>query len=260
MAYVPDLGHAADRGREYDLYRRMYARLAEQWLANGCFLHGLTLYPHEQAASAAWFSLGFGLAVMDALRVVGSPVVGQSTHTDVDIRRASSDDVEQVASMELELCRHLAASPAFLPLVLDGRQSTLENWLAEPDHALWLASRDNEAVAYVRFQPSENMVLPTSAQTTVSITGAYTRRDLRGSGIGAALLRAGLQWAGSAGYTHCSVDFESANLPGSGFWLRHFSPVTHSLMRRVNPQLAWAHAGRDETDLRRAFVGHTWIG
>jgi GNAT superfamily N-acetyltransferase len=143
---------------------------------------------------------------------------------------------------------------------MDGRRTTLEEWLAEEKHVLWMASRNGEAVAYLRFEPSEGLVLPTSAQTTVSITGAYTREDLRGTGIGTALLRIGLQWAASEGYTHCSVDFESANLPGSGFWLRHFSPVTHSLVRRVDPRLAWANAGRDEQDLRRAFEGHSWIG
>jgi hypothetical protein len=56
------------------------------------------------------------------------------------------------------------------------------------------------------------------------------------------------------------VDFESANLPGSAFWLRHFEPVAHSLMRRVDSRLAWAHAERDEADLQRSFEGHTWIG
>jgi GNAT superfamily N-acetyltransferase len=125
---------------------------------------------------------------------------------------------------------------------------------------VWVASRNGEAIAYLRFEPSENLVLPTSAETTVSITGAYTREDLRSLGIGTALLHSGLQWAGTAGYTHCSVDFESANLSGSTFWLQHFEPVTHSVMRRVDSRLAWANAQRDEIDLRRSFEGHAWIG
>ena len=54
MAIVPDFGHGAETGREYELYRLMYAQIAERWLANGCFLHAITLYPHQRAASAAW--------------------------------------------------------------------------------------------------------------------------------------------------------------------------------------------------------------
>jgi GNAT superfamily N-acetyltransferase len=261
MAYVPDFGHATEPGREYELYRRMYASLADRWLANGCFLHGITLYPNERAASDAWFSAGFGLAVMDALRVVdpdsrpmSAPKMG------IDVRRAHPDDIDCVAQLELGLDRHLAASPTFLPLVVGGGRSELESWLGNPKHALWIASQGDEVVGYLRFEPSERMVLPTCSETTVSITGAYTREAWRGMGIGTALLQAGLEWAHSSGYTHCSVDFESANLPGSGFWLRHFDPVTHSLVRRVDPRLAWASARRDPEDVRRAFEGSTWIG
>jgi GNAT superfamily N-acetyltransferase len=94
----------------------------------------------------------------------------------------------------------------------------------------------------------------------VAITGAYTREGVRGTGIGTALLWHGFEWARSSGYRHCSVDFESANLSGSRFWLRHFEPVCHSLMRRVDGRLAWAHARRDEVDVVRAYEGWTWAG
>lgn len=262
MAVVPDFGHGVELGREYELYRLMYAGIADQWLANGCFLHAITLYPCEQAASAAWFSVGYGLAVMDALRVVNSPVSAhaRTIPAGIQIRRAQCPDVDLIATLELALSRHLAAPPAYLPLILDERRETLEEWISSQEHALWVALCDGAAVAYLRFEPSEQFVLPTSAETTVAITGAFTRENLRGSGIGMALLQAGLQWAGSEGYSHCSVDFESANLPGSAFWLRHFVPVTHSLMRRVDARLAWAHSRRDEVDLERSFEGYTWIG
>jgi GNAT superfamily N-acetyltransferase len=262
MAYVPDFAHGAEIGREYELYRRMYAEIADQWLASGCFMHGITLYPNDQAAVAAWFSLGFGLVVMDALRIVSSNVTEQHPPlpTGIEIRRAGPEDLDLIAPLELALSRHLAASPAFLPLIVDGGRSALSDWLADPSHALWIAFSGGEAAAYLRFEPSENLVLPTSAATTVSITGAYTREDLRGRGIGAALLQTGLRWAGAAGYTRCSVDFESANLPGSAFWLRQFEPVTHSLIRRVDPRLAWASVRRDASDVWHAYEKDTWIG
>ena len=116
-------------------------------------------------------------------------------------------------------------------------------------------------MAYLRFEPSEGLVLPTTSDQTVAITGAFTREDVRGRGIGMALLRRGFEWARSEGYTHCSVDFESANLPGSRFWLGSgFVPVCRSLMRRVDRRLAWANARRDPVDVLRAYEGKTWIG
>ena len=134
-------------------------------------------------------------------------------------------------------------------------------WLKDETHALWLACQGDEALAYLRFEPSEGKVLPTTSDKTVAITGAFTQERVRGQGIGTALLQKGFAWAFSEGYTHCSVDFESANLPGYRFWLGSgFEPVCRSLMRRVDERLAWANARRDPVDVRRAFEGKTWIG
>jgi GNAT superfamily N-acetyltransferase len=260
MAVVPDFGHGVEDGRAYDLYRRMYAALADQWLENGCFLHAVSLYPNEGSALAAWGSLGFGLMVVDALRTVE---VSHSTVPAISdrlqIRRADVRDTDTVAWMERALGRHLSSSPCFLPLLQEGKM-VLEQWLAEEGHALWIAFSAGQPVGYLRFQPSERFVLPTSDDSVVAITGAYVREDLRGSGVGTALLERGLAWARDSGYALCSVDFESANLPGSAFWLRHFSPVVHSLVRRIDARLAWAHARRPEADLVRAYQGHSWAG
>jgi GNAT superfamily N-acetyltransferase len=257
LAVVPDIGHAAEPGDCYEIYRQMYAAIADHWLANGCFWHAITLYPHEREAREAWFSVGFGLAVMDALQVLDAlPPLGSTD----DIRRAGVGDIARIVPLELALERHLSTSPTYLPLIVKDGRRDLENWLADESHALWLAFRAGKAVAYLRFEPSEGLVLPTASETTVAITGAFTRQGVRGTGIGTALLRQGFAWARSAGYEHCSVDFESANLSGSRFWLRHFEPVCHSLMRRVTPRLAWANARRDEVDVMRAYEGRTWAG
>jgi GNAT superfamily N-acetyltransferase len=266
MAYVPDFGHAADAKGRSDLYRRMYAALADRWLANGCFLHAITLYPHEREAMEAWFSVGFGLAVIDALQPLAREWNAARLPAGIDVRRGGPEDVDIVSPLEIALDRHLSASPAYLPLLIDGGRQGWERWLADETHALWLAFQEGEAVGYLRFEPSEGLVLPTASEGTVAITGAYTREEVRGQGIGTALLRRGFlacakPEARSEGYTHCSVDFESANLPGSRFWLGSgFVPVCRSLMRRVDSRLAWANARRDPEDVRRAYEGQTWIG
>lgn len=261
LAYVPDFGHAALAGDRITLYRRMYAAIADHWLANGCFLHGITLYPHESEAIEAWFSVGFGLVVLDALQPLDRTWDPVRLPPGIGILRGGPRDVDRVTPLELGLDRHLSASPTYLAfLVKDGRHDW-QRWLANERHALWLACQGIEAVAYLRFEPSEGLVLPTTSDQTVAITGAFTREDVRGRGIGMALLRRGFEWARSEGYTHCSVDFESANLPGSRFWLGSgFVPVCRSLMRRVDRRLAWANARRDPVDVLRAYEGKTWIG
>jgi GNAT superfamily N-acetyltransferase len=261
LAYVPDFGHAADPEGCSDIYRRMYAAIADRWLANGCFLHGITLYPHEREAIEAWFSVGFGLVVLDALQPLAREWDAVQLPPGLDLRRGRLEDVDAVTPLELGLERHLSASPAYLPFLIEGGRSGWEGWLADETHALWLAFIGDEAVGYLRFQPSEGLVLPTALDQTVAITGAYTQEAVRGRGVGTALLRRGFEWALSEGYTHCSVDFESANLSGYRFWLGSgFLPVCHSLMRRVDPRLAWANARRDPVDVSRAYEGQTWVG
>ncbi len=266
MAYVPDFGHAADPENRYEVYRWMYAAIADRWLANGCFVHAITLYPHEDEAIDAWFSVGFGLVVLDALQPLVREWDAGALPRGIVLRKGRSEDVDVVSPLEIALDRHLSAPPVYLPLLIeDGRQGW-ERWLADETHVLWLAFLEGEAVAYLRFEPSEGLVLPTTSEGTVAITGAFTREDLRGQGIGTALLRRAFEAcatpdARGAGYTHCSVDFESANLPGSRFWLGNgFVPVCRSLWRRVDRRLAWANARRDPVDVLRAYEGQTWIG
>jgi GNAT superfamily N-acetyltransferase len=257
-AYVPDFGHGADAVGGREIYRTMYASLSHKWLAHGCFSHCITFLAHEREAIEAWFSLGFGLIVIDALRDLDP---GPGPSADAEIRRATAADVDLLTPLMLDLGRHLAASPIFIPLIVEDGRKDLERWLSDPARALWLAFQDGDVVAFMRLEPSRCEVMPTSADTTVAITGAFTVEKVRSRGIGTALLDHALDWARSAGYAHCSVDFESANIPGSRFWLgKGFQPVCHSLARRVDERLAWAHERRDDGDLVRAYEGRTGVG
>ncbi len=257
-AYSPDFGHAADSVGGWDIYRKMYASLSRRWLAHGCFSHGVTLFAHEREAIDAWFSLGFGLTVIDALRDASSV---QRSVADIEIRRATPEDVDLVTPLELALRRHLARSPIFIPLIIDEGRKNPEHWLPDSANALWLAFQDDNVVAFMRLEPAGFEVMPISEKTTVAITRAFTKENVRGQGIGTALLNHSLDWARSVGYKHCSVDFESANIPGSWFWLgKDFQPVCYSLTRRVDDRLAWAHARRDDEDLLHAYEGQTGAG
>ena len=257
-AYSPDFGHAADPIDRRDIYRGMYASLSRYWLAHGCFSNAVTLFAHEREAIDAWYSVGFGLTVIDALRDVGH---GDSWLADVKIRRATPEDADLITPLALALRRHLAAPPIFVPLIIEETRDDLERWLSESANALWVAFRDGVAVAFLRLEPSGFDVLPTSEESTVSISGAFTKKAVRGRGLGTALLNQALNWVRSAGYEHCSVDFESANIPSCRFWLgKGFEPVCHSLTRQVDEWLAWAGEGRDTEDLLCAYQGRAGAG
>ncbi len=248
IAYVPDWGHAAPSTDRQEIYRAMYANLARRWVADECFSHAITLLAHEREVMDAWFSLGFGMVEIDALRGV-SPIEGESA--EVEIRRAGPEDIDLVLALRVALQRHIATAPVFIPLIIRRGRKHYEQWLPDSTNALWLAYRDGDAVAFIELEPASRLgvVMPFFNETTVTITGAFTREDMRQRGIGTSLLSHSLEWARSAGYKRCAVEFESTNIIGSSFWLKHFQPACYSLARHIDERITWAHEDRNDDDL-----------
>lgn len=256
LAYAPDCGHAVapdcaqsgwpEGGRA--TYRALYAALAPRWVANGYFEHAVSFLAGDRVAADAWFSLGFGVFGVDALRDL-SPV--EAPAAAVDIRRATEDDVDLVIDLTVGLQRHLAASPIFMPMLRYRSREYFRRWLADPATPIWLAYLDGRAAGHIKMGPvdAEYASMPHAGEATVAISGAFAWEDLRSRGIGTALLKHALGWARAEGYCACAVDFESANIVGMDFWRRSgFRAVDYAVWRHVDERIAWAgeHRDRDE--------------
>jgi GNAT superfamily N-acetyltransferase len=102
-----------------------------------------------------------------------------------------------------------------------------------------LAYADGDPVAFIRMGPANDDVCTIIYdEKTTSIYGAFTRETERGKNIATSLLAHALEAARSAGYERCAVDFETMNLLGTRFWLRHdFKPVSFSLLRYVDERV-----------------------
>ena len=253
-AYVPDWGHAVDSESGQKIYKAMYADLAPRWVADGYFAHAVTLLAHERKVMEAWFSLGFGMVGVDAVRDV-SPIEGGMA--EVEIRRAGLEDIDIVLTLRVALERHLAEAPIFIPLIIQRGRKFFEKWLRDSTNALWLAYRDRDAVAFMELVPSSRLgvVMPVFNENTVTITGAFTKEDLRQCGIGTTLLNHSLEWVRSVGYKNCAVDFESANIIGSSFWHGNgFKSVCYSLVRRIDERITRANEKRDHTDIHKEIL------
>lgn len=251
LAWSPDWGHAAESNDSREIYHAMYARLAPRWLANGCFTHAITALAHDRTTIDTWFSLGFGLITVDALRDI-DPV--PDLVADIEIRRALLEEIDHAMNLEVGLRRYIATAPIFIPFIMQQEKESYAKWLSDSANALLLAYHNGDAVSFMRLQPSAYHVLPISDKATVAITGAFTKANIRRSGIGTALLNHSLDWARSVGYRYCSVDYESTNILGSHFWQgRGFKPVCYSLVRHIDEIIAWANEDRDDADLLREF-------
>jgi GNAT superfamily N-acetyltransferase len=237
---APAFGQAAvgDEPTRAATYRRLYAVAAGEWLRAGCYTHAITLPAPDAATRDLLFRAGFGMLVIDAVRSLpgDSPLAGPRP-AGIEIRRAAAADAPLIVPLVQELAEHLRSSPIFLPHEDAGPAEQVE-WLEKEDHALWLAFASGEPVGYIRCQPTPgDVAYLVQDPETVSITAAFVRPEYRSRGVAAYLLAELLDWATVRGYARCAVDCESANGEGSGFWLRHFTPVCYSLIRRVDERV-----------------------
>jgi GNAT superfamily N-acetyltransferase len=191
--------------------------------------------------------MSFGMMAVDAVRDTAPIEAGGAS---IDIRKATSDEIPEIVGLNQEFGRYMASAPIFLPLTQKYDARYYQEWLADSDHHLWLAYRDDEAVGYIKLQKwAPEVCLVTQDDRAVSIVGAFAKERFRGHGVGTALLSQILSWARSMGFERCAVDFEPQNPLATAFWLRYFRPVCYSVVCHVSQQISWAHSDRNMQDM-----------
>ena len=175
--YSPEWANAAEGTDARRIYEAMYTSLAAHWVSDRALTHLIGALPHERELLEAWHWLGFGMLAADAVRGL-SPLAGPAA--EVEIRRATQQDIEVCAPLQAALQRHLASSPTYL-VTEEDEDPSCARWLADPAHALWLAYHKGQAVAYLRIEPaSADACTLIRDAGTASITGAYTMPQARG--------------------------------------------------------------------------------
>jgi GNAT superfamily N-acetyltransferase len=229
-AYSPEWANGALPEDSARIYAAMYAAIAGEWVGGGRTCHLIGLLAHDADAIGAWHRLGFGMVAADAARDLSPVNAGDAR---VSIRRAGVDDQAACVSLDRALQRHLAAPPTCL--YIEDAEAGAAQVLGGPAHAVWVAERAEKAVAYLRIGPAtEDACTIIRDPGTASITGAYTLPEVRGAGVGSALLDRALAWAREEGYARCTVDYEPMNVPGARFWRRYFAPVVYALARHID--------------------------
>ena len=247
----PEYANGAELENSRRIYAEMYAYQSARWVAEGFGMHIACMLANDADGIESWNWLGFGLAAVDGARDLESIArdldpVSEPT-TGIEIRRATSNDVQQILALEESLKRHLAAAPTFLSHGSVDTRAGYEKWLADPANALWLAEPANapplpgigqESVAFMKQGPaSEDACTIILDEATTSIVGAYTVETMREAGIATKLLDRCLDFGRSQGYSRCTVDLEPMNVPAARFWMRYFQPVCISLARYVGAPL-----------------------
>jgi len=237
--YCPEWGHAACGESPGSVYDLMYSEISRAWVGEGCLNQALTVLTGDRPALDAWFWLGFGMIVVDAVR--GLEAVEPASWTPdagITVRLASPAEGSHLLSIKREHTRYYREGPIFLPKREPHDAAEVERELASPRLRLWVAEEDGQVIGIIKGAlEAEEGCQVVRDPLTASITGAYVRPAWRRRGAGSLLLQAMLDWARDSGCARVSVDFESANLLGRSFWLKRFSPVCYSLFRHVDDRV-----------------------
>ena len=254
--WIDYAGHAVGPDADGETYRAMYAALAARFLAAGCVSHYITVPATDREALRVWFSLGFGVEHTRAVR--DTAPLASRTAPGIALTQAGDEDVKPVTRMAARLALYHTGSPIFLPCIEEDEAESrrqLAELLQDRDHRCLLASRDGESLAMLLLAPPVPSAVMVTPPRCVHIDEAFAEAEVRGQGVGAALLDDALTVAREDGFERCTVSWMSANLSGARFWQGNgFRPLLHRLVREVDARATWAHAAGNHREPRR----HEW--
>ncbi|KUO73052.1 MAG: hypothetical protein APF77_20485 [Clostridia bacterium BRH_c25] len=232
--FSPIHAHGAVKENKCRIYSQLYQVAAEKWVKHGILSHAIALYAHDNDAVESFFWNGFGLRCIDAIRAVAPVTSGD--YPAAEFCELAKDEIEQVVPLKNQLIKHLQNTPMFIPLFFqrDIKQVKEEN---ERRRSRFFAIKVNgKALAFIEIMASgENFACEDAGM--MNICGAYMLPQYRNSGMFTKLLSFLMDTLFVEGYTRCGVDFESFNPTASGFWLKHFTSYTYSVVRRIDERI-----------------------
>jgi len=230
--YCPEFGHGAS---DPSVYPDLYRAAADRWTAAGHITHAVSVLAGDEPAREGLIWQGFGLHVVDSLLPGLTISAGKDTGDHgVMIRLADEGDSDALDRLIQRHWEHLAASPVFLNWEED---DTIENWKSREGYYA-IVAEDETGVrgCMLAVSPDEESSALVRGDGTIGIGVTYVEESLRGRGVARRMLAGLLGEARRRGYTKCAVDFEAGNIEARRFWLRYFTPVSLSLLRRISPR------------------------
>lgn len=228
--YTPLHAHGAVLQHRDTLYPRMYQAAAAQWAQAGCTSHSIALYAHDQVTQQAFYTYGFGMRCVDAVRPMEP--IDCMTLSDYPVVELQPGQVAQVAPLRRLLAQHLGESPCFMKNTLEQTAQWLAN--AETRNSrIFTAQCQGLPVAFLELT-DEGENFATDDPSMPNICGAFCLPEHRGKGIMPHLLNRAIVTLKAEGYTRLGVDFESFNPTALRFWSKFFTAYTHSVVRRID--------------------------
>lgn len=231
--------HATTAEHRRDIYRRLYAQLADDLTKIGGFTHTIAVNYSDRATVDSWFELGFGIDQIKGVQALHRPGGTANQSPEIQVREARAGDLDEMTEQAIEVTRFHAKSPTLRPALSD-HDFVRNNFTKamETDRSLVaVADLGNRLGGFFQVNPDNHFV----DTATIGIAGVAP--DDRHQGVGTAIVNFALDWANNSGYRFCAVEWSSPNLTSDRFWRsRGFQPLQYKLTRRIDPRIAWAHS------------------
>ena len=227
--FVPAYGHGAVAENRGAIYKRLYQAAAKVWVGAGIAYHAVGLWAHDAQVTDAFFTYGFGLRCIDAVR----PLVNfdHQTPESVTFGELAKGEESKVREMRRALSDHLGESPCFV-----GSPADFENWIVRAetrDSQLFVALQDAEPIAFIEVT-EDGESFASGHDSMRNICGAFCMPEHRGKGVMQGLLNYVITQMRANGFDALGVDFESYNPESSGFWLKYFQAYGYTVFRRID--------------------------
>ncbi|MDR1001950.1 MAG: GNAT family N-acetyltransferase [Oscillospiraceae bacterium] len=231
--FSPVHAHAATDNNA-KIYERLYQAAADKWVKAGARSHAIALYAHEDLSLRLFFRYGFGMRCVDAIReIIHISTQPRSTFT---VSELNENQFPAMHTMYTMLQQHLHSSPIFCGGSSASAPVLIEDFMEKNvrQQARYFAAYNKDIpIAYLKISPhGENFV--SDAPEVMNICGAYCLPEYRGTGVFEHILDAVQDVLFADGYIRLGVDFESYNPTAWGFWNKHFTPYTYSVVRQID--------------------------
>lgn len=231
--FSPLHAHAAVSNNRSMIYKRLYQAAAEKWVNRGVFHHAISLYTDDSEALRTFFTYGFGLRCVDAIKNIErhEPDCCEG----ISLYELNASDIKLLLPLKNALSVHLGSSPMFMRFPAMTEEDVL-SVQKRRNSRFFCASDSGKIIAFLEICDSgENFVCDSPFMR--NICGAYCLPEYRGTGLYRSLLYFTENTLADEKFTLLGVDFESFNPTAYGFWLKYFSAYTNSVVRRADDRI-----------------------
>lgn len=237
-SYVPEWAHSVNFDDMDRIYGKLYTEISRIWAGNDNFTHIISFLGNIEL-NHTFSMLGFGMQVIDAVKSMDN--LKRINMSGFSIEQANESHITQLKEFEALMNKHLESPPIFLKRSTEeaSDEHIARDFLSDEIITL-IATKNHEIISSIRGQKNSANIPILDGKGAFGINFGYTRTDFRSTGIASVLLKEILHQAKEEGAKFSSVDFETQNIEGRSFWLKHFEPIVYSVMRKIDDRVNYS--------------------